>query len=647
MKKFLRAFLFATVTCSAALAVRAAPVPIKAFFDSPSMRSAQLSPDGKHVAAAVANPEGKVYLVTIDVESGDMKLAAAYADSDVLYFHWISDQRLVYTLTDLNRAVGELYFWPGLFAVNFDGSEPTRLIRQGDYDFHFGQISDLPVDAELAEQWGAQNSEFVYMQWGGKLISLNTLTGKSTFVDRPRNNDDWLVDRKGVPRFAIASHNNERLIYYREDDSKPWQVMSKQELFSVGDVFTPRFFGPQGELYVTAGKDGVEALYRYDLAKQERNEKPVISTPGYDFNGEMIADDKKILGFTYEIDARGTYWLDERMKAIQASVDALLPGTNNMISVARRGEQDFVLVTSSSDVQPEVFSLYNVKTGKLKILGRSRPGILADQMSHKTMVRYRARDGLEIPAYLTLPQGRPGKALPMVVLVHGGPWLRGVSWDWDAESQFLASRGYAVLEPEYRGSMGYGLQHFKAGWKQWGLKMQDDIADGARWAIAQGYADAKRICIAGASYGGYATLMGLINDPDLYKCGISWSGVTDIPMWNKGHWSGKSDISDVYKTYGFPVLMGDLEKDAAQFKATSPLQQARRVTQPLLLAHGEVDQRVPMIHGSLFYDAVRKTNPNVEWVWYEEEGHGWRLVKNRLDFWGRVERFLDKQIGAR
>ncbi|MYM29864.1 prolyl oligopeptidase family serine peptidase [Duganella sp. CY15W] len=643
MKKVLHALLLCA--CAALAPARSAPLPLSAFFDNPAMQSAKLSPDGRHVAFSMAKPMGRVYLVTIDVESGEMKLAAAYADSDVAYFQWISDQRLVYTLTDLNRAAGELFFWPGLFATNYDGSQPTKLIRQGRYDYNFNQLSNLPVESYLAGQWGAQNSEFVYVQVNGDLMHLNTLTGKAIKTDRPRNNDGWLVDRKGVPRIAFASKANQQSIYYREHDGQPWQQVARQDIYSVDNLFQPRFFGPAGDLYVTAGLNGADALFRYDLTKQERSEIPIISTPGYDFEGEMIADDQKILGFTYEVDAHGTYWVDERMQAVQKAVDATLPGTNNMIAVARRSQNDTVLVTSNSDVQPPVFSLYNTKTAQLKILGRSRPAILADQMSHKIMVRYKARDGLEIPAYLTTPKASDGKNLPMVVLVHGGPWMRGVSWDWDAESQFLASRGYAVLEPEYRGSTGYGLKHFMAGWKQWGLKMQDDIADGTRWAIAQGYANPKRICIAGASYGGYATLMGLINDPDLYQCGISWSGITDIPMWNKGHWSGQSDLDDVYKQYGFPVLMGDLEKDATQFKATSPLQQAARVTQPLLLAHGEVDQRVPMIHGSLFYDAVRKTNPNVEWVWYEEEGHGWRLVKNRLDFWRRVERFLEKNIG--
>jgi dipeptidyl aminopeptidase/acylaminoacyl peptidase len=267
-------------------------------------------------------------------------------------------------------------------------------------------------------------------------------------------------------------------------------------------------------------------------------------------------------------------------------------------------------------------------------------------MASKALVHYKSRDGMTIPAWLTLPQG-PGKNLPMVVLVHGGPWVRGGQWEWDADAQFLASRGYAVLEPEYRGSVGYGATLYRAGWKQWGLKMQDDIADGARWAIAQGHADAKRICIAGASYGGYATLMGLIKDADLYKCGVEWVGVSDINLMYTGTWSYDSDFTDDYKRYGMPVLIGDQEKDAEQLKATSPLLRARELKQPLLMAYGGADMRVPLPHGTRFYQAVKQVNPDVEWIEYTEEGHGWKLPKNRIDFWGRVEKFLDKHIGAR
>jgi dipeptidyl aminopeptidase/acylaminoacyl peptidase len=224
--------------------------------------------------------------------------------------------------------------------------------------------------------------------------------------------------------------------------------------------------------------------------------------------------------------------------------------------------------------------------------------------------------------------------------------VRGNHWGWDSDTQFLASRGYAVLEPDFRGSRGYGMAHFRAGWKQWGLAMQDDIADATRWAIAQGIADPKRICIAGASYGGYAALMGLVNDPDLYKCGINWVGVTDINLLFNGHWSFESDMTDDWKNHGMPLMIGDPVKDAAQFKATSPIEQAAKITQPLLLAYGAVDRRVPLYHGNKFRDAVQAHNKQVEWVVYQDEGHGWTRPENRFDFWTRVEKFLGRHIGS-
>ncbi len=220
-------------------------------------------------------------------------------------------------------------------------------------------------------------------------------------------------------------------------------------------------------------------------------------------------------------------------------------------------------------------------------------------MATRDFVHIKARDGHAFAVHVTRPAGKG--PWPAVVLVHGGPFMRGGSWHWDAESQFLASRGYIVVEPEFRDSTGFGDKLFRAGWKQWGL------------------ADGKRVCIAGASYGGYATLMGLIRDPDLYRCGVAWAAVTDIGLLYSPTWG---DLSEVWKQYGMPVLVGDPEKDAAQFDATSPLKQADRVTQPLLLAFGGTDRRVPMTHGTRFRDAVRKTNSQVEWIEYADEGHG-------------------------
>jgi len=300
-----------------------------------------------------------------------------------------------------------------------------------------------------------------------------------------------------------------------------------------------------------------------------------------------------------------------------------------------------VLVRAASDRQSAVYWLYDTRVDRLERVAAERPWIDPKAMAERSFVRIQARDGLEIPTYLTQPRGKG--PWPTVVLVHGGPWVRGGDWEWDAEAQFLASRGYLVIEPESRGSLGFGARHFRAGFRQWGLAMQDDVADATLWAVQRGLADRSRTCIAGASYGGYAALMGLVRHPELYRCAVNWVGVTDIDLMYTIAWS---DLSDDWKRHGMPVLVGDREKDAAQLAATSPLKQAERITQPLLMAYGSNDRRVPVDHGMRFRDAVSAHNKQVEWVVYPEEGHGFLLVKNKVDFWSRVEKFLARQIGA-
>ena len=404
----------------------------------------------------------------------------------------------------------------------------------------------------------------------------------------------------------------------------------------------PRYLDADGKLYVRAhGGGDKSALYIYDPATRSLSAKPVLASPEFDLDPGFVSTDRGLLGLRYTIDAEVTEWLDPGMKAVQAAVDRLLPSTANRISIPRRAETSYVLVESFSDVQPTMFKLYDTRTRKLVELGAIIPAIPPASLGTTDMVHYKARDGMPIPAYLTVPAGRAKKNLPMVVLVHGGPWLRGGSWSWNPEVQFLASRGYVVLQPEFRGSAGFGSRHFKAGWKQWGLAMQNDVADGARWAIASGLADPKRICIAGGSYGGYAALMGLINDPELFKCGIDWAGVTDIGLMYSVHWS---DIPDDYKRYGMPVLVGDRIADAAQLKAASPLDNAARIRQPLLMAYGGWDMRVPIVHGEKLRDAVRQHNDKVEWVVYPNEGHGWSKPENQVDFWTRVEAFLQRNL---
>ncbi|MEW6024704.1 MAG: alpha/beta fold hydrolase [Pseudomonadota bacterium] len=647
---------------AAATAPSGALPPIEAFFANPVLAGAKLSPSARYLAA-VSGAEGRRdALVVIDLKEKSAKLVAGYGNVDILDFEWVNDGRLVFNVTDRQVAPGGQYLAAGLYAVDKDGGQLRQLAaRRGDaQDTTSSRIGRriLPWHTYMMNERGAQDSEFIYAESydfddeSGELktvnlLKLNTLTGAVQTVQRPARVKGWMLDHKGEPRLATASENGVTTIWYRDPANSGWRVLSTFDTYKGGkDAFDPLGFGSDGTLYVTAhGGADTTSVYTVDPATGKRSAEPVVVTPGYDFDGSLISSGDKLLGIRVRTDAAGTVWLDPAMAAAQKQLDGALPGTINLMSFPSGNHAEWALVQSYSDVKPPFYTLYNVKTGALDPVGKAFPGIDPARMGRQDPVRYTARDGMEIPALLTLP-ANGAKHAPLVVLVHGGPYVHGNNWGWDPDAQFLASRGYAVLEPDFRGSTGYGDKHFRAGWKQWGLKMQDDIADGARWAIAQGIADPKRICIAGASYGGYATLMGLVNDPDLYKCGVSWVGVTDINLLYDGHWSFTSDMTAQWKQYGMPDMVGDQVKDAAQLKATSPIQQAARIKAPLLLAYGGVDRRVPMYHGRKFMDAIKPTNSQVEWVAYQDEGHGWRLPANRVDFWSRVEKFLDKNIGS-
>ncbi len=280
---------------------------------------------------------------------------------------------------------------------------------------------------------------------------------------------------------------------------------------------------------------------------------------------------------------------------------------------------------------------------KWQLISRVRTGVDPKLMAQVDLHRIRARDGLEIPVWVTAPPGRKaGAPGPAVVLVHGGPWVRDGFWRWASLDQFLASRGYVVIRPEFRGSTGYGRRHYGAGWKQWGQAMQDDVADAARWAVQQGWAD--RLCIAGASYGGYSTLMGLVRDGDLYRCGAAWVAVADPFLFLQGSWWTRDDISDEGRSHDLPTLVGDASKDEEMLKAASPVLQAARIRKPLLLAYGELDRHVPIEHGERLRKAMRAAGQEPLWIAYPDEGHSWLKLETRVDFARKLEAFLAEHL---
>jgi dipeptidyl aminopeptidase/acylaminoacyl peptidase len=377
------------------------------------------------------------------------------------------------------------------------------------------------------------------------------------------------------------------------------------------------------------------AVYRYDIERKTLGEE-LAAHSQVDLTGGLVFDRRKnrVVGIRYEGARPGTAWFDEDWARLQKTIDASLPDHMNTLSNAGKR----VLIYSYSDVDPGSYYLFDVEKRQLEFVAARRKGINPAAMPARNSVRFAARDGLEIPAYLTLPRGREPKNLPLVLYVHGGPFVRGAYWQWSPEAAYLASLGYAVLEPEFRGSAGWGTKLHRAGWKQWGRGMQDDLNDGVDWLVKEGTVDPKRVCIMGASYGGYAVLMGLARDSERWRCGIDYVGVTDINLMFDVTWSDYA-YSD-WIEYAAKEQIGDPVKDAAMLKAASPLENAANIKAPVLMAYGLQDRRVPIVHGEKMRDALSSGHKAVDWVVYQEEGHGFLLERNRFDFYGRVAAFL-------
>lgn len=646
-------FLLLSAACLLAPPAIAAELsPAQHFFDAPRFGSVVLSPDARFLALRVAAKEGREQLAILDTATNTAGAAAIFENSAIGQIRWISDDRLVFQMGETQLSSHPWGTGYGLYAVNRDGSKLSYVMARGRERWEGGARAMLSGFVRLHDQPGTQSSEFLYlerMQWGNwsgpyvDLLRFNTLTGNYTTFAHPGLTASWVLDQRGEPRLATAIDNNVLTVTYLDPASKTWRPFWTRR--STRDPhITPLGFGPDGVLYASSNGDGRDttAIYSVDLATGALGAKPLVSVNGYDLDDGLVFSDQGLLGVRYTAESRDTHWLDPTMQEIQRKIDAALPGTINLVTPARRPKAPVVLVTSLSDVKPASYRLYHTQSGALTHIGDTRPQIKPAQMGRRQMVHFPARDGLGIPAYLTLPPGG-GAKLPLVVLVNEKPLARTTTWDWSPEAQFLASRGYAVLQVQFRGVDGFGKHHLLAAHKQWGLAMQDDLADGAKWAVRAGHADPAKICIAGANYGGYAALMALIKEPDLFKCGISWQPVTDIASL---YVDDEHDMERANATidYAFKAFVGAPLAGADHHRAISPLAQAARLTQPLLLAPGAAQGFVQR-DNIRFRDVLKSTNQRVEWIPYDTMAAS-TMPQLQADFWSRAEKFLGRHIGT-
>lgn len=638
----------------------AAPPPVEDYFKPDAYADVRLAPSGKRLAATIPSSSGRRALAVIDIgDPSKSKVIASYSNADIVGVQWINDERLVYRVRDLQESRANQRDRSGLFAIDANGKDtPRTLITPWPEDETGSRIGSrsLTPDHALYAILRDGSDDVLVGRWiwteAGEpahvnLFRLNSRTGglRNLSAGAPDHVFAWTVDRQGEPRFVVTIFEGKEALYWKANPSAAWTKI--HEAPRAEGVIWPAYIETESRVYAvarTAPNRDIASLVQMNPASAAEGKlvaEPLLTAPGFDFRGSVVRKRSgPVLGVNYMTEARSTHWFDPTMKKIQQQVDTLLPASSNLLDCGDCENIENVLVTSSSDRSPLVYRIFRVSKGTIDPMVAARPWIKPQDMAMTDMVRISARDGLSLPVYVTRPNGQKAPG-PTVVLVHGGPYVRGMEWKWRGEVQFLASRGYVVIEPEFRGSMGYGDKLYRAGWKQWGLAMQDDLADAVLWAIKQGYTDKDRICIAGANYGGYATLMGLVRNPELFRCGAQWAGVTDINLMYSIHWS---DTPDEDRRYSMPVLIGDPEKDAAQLAATSPIKLAGKITQPLFMAYGGVDRRVPIGHGTQMRDAISKTNSKVEWKVYADEGHSWMRPENEFDFWKRVETFLDKNL---
>jgi dipeptidyl aminopeptidase/acylaminoacyl peptidase len=619
MTLMLGAAMWPAAAAPASDAAPSVPLSVKDAMKWASVEGLKISPDGKHVAGVIQLREAKgviVYdtatLVPRLLRSESPTLAGAWEVT------WFNDRLLAVQSSTRGADVVDLE------SVAFLNAGSRYLNR---------------IDNDKAG-----HARFLYQTSDKNTYRYDVVTKKSVAVDRPIPGGSvvaWIYDHQGEARVvttrdtAFFSDDTRVTHWYRESPDHPWEKLAN--FAYLDDVWEPVAFSRDDTALIVSSRQGRDtyAYFRYDLKLRQLGEM-MAGHPTQDIYAEFDApnmDAQYVItnGIKTEIK-----WFDAKGEAIQRGVDLALPDRINLL---QGNPQKQMLVFSHSDKDPGRWFVLDVATGTLRLVTSRKPEIDIDKMRPKQIVAYKARDGLTIPAYLTSPMA--AGAGPAVVFIHGGPQVRD-DWSWDPEVQMLASRGYTVFQPQFRGSGGFGKRYMEAGYGQWGAAMQDDITDGVQWLVERGYADPSRICIYGASYGGYAALWGLAKTSGLYRCGASFAGVSDLQyMLRDGSDVNSRATGRLYRNQMF----GTSAARKQVLDDVSPLKNAAQFRAPVLIAHGDWDRRVPITHSERMVDALKYRSKEVQWMVLREEGHGIFYEENQERFFQALFNLFDRTIG--
>ncbi|MEI6106203.1 MAG: S9 family peptidase [Opitutae bacterium] len=626
------------------LAPAAGPVPpelpLEVFFGGNTITRPALSPTGRYLAW-LQPANNRLNLVVLDRQLGKKTRLTDMKEENIVDFNWASPDRLFF----YQQYKGQESF--GTYAVNADGTQLVVLHQatqtEGDQveksdTRQYGVIDPLPDDPRHILIEVIRGSSGL-----GDPHLLDIYTGKSKkLMNNLGKTRSWMTDRRGIIRLAIANDEKDEFssVFYRAGEDAPWVEIER--FLTDGPAWVPLGFdGDNQTLWIKSnrGRD-TEAIYTYDPSTR-KNLREVLADPVYDAGGIIYSRHLgKVVGVSIDREGPEVQWLDESQRLLDKEIAAALPGTRNMI-VSRTDDSSLVIIRAWNDRDPGTYYLLDTKKLELKLLAKLSDRVDPAQMAEMKPVNFPARDGQQIHGYLTLPAGRDARNLPLIVNPHGGPYGIRDSWNFSPEIQFLANRGYAVLQVNYRGSGGYGRAFEEAGYRQWGLKMQDDLTDAVHWAVATGIADKARVAIYGASYGGYAALAGLTMTPELYACGINYVGVADIPRLNLLQNFSRYETpfkQYVARRWGHPLL------DLGQLKATSPVNLVEKIRAPLLMAYGRYDPRVTYDQYIVLEAELKKHGKKFKNIVIGNEGHGFNKYENRLGFYRELDAFLKQNL---
>jgi dipeptidyl aminopeptidase/acylaminoacyl peptidase len=597
-------------------------IPLRDFFRNPERSGFQVSPDGNSISFTQPY-QNRMNVFVQPRAGGEAVRVTSETERDVAGYFWKGSNRIVY----LKDFKGDENFH--LVAVDADGKNPVDLTP---FEKVRADIVDDLYDNDdaMLVSMNKRNPEVfdVYrLDLNSKELTL--------IAENPGNVTGWVTDHTGYIRLALVTDGVNSSILHRPDQNTPFKTVITTNF---KEQIQPLFFDFDNKLLFASSNIGRDkaAIVRVDPATA-KEESIIFQHPEVDVSGLAWSRKRKVYTEVQFLTwKRERKFFDAQMEALQRDLENLLPGYEVDLQSGNKNEDIFV-VAAWSDRTLGARYLYEVASKKLTKLAEIAPWLPEGDLVEMKPITYEARDGLTIHGYLTLPRGA-AKKLPLVVNPHGGPWARD-SWGYNAEVQFLANRGYAVLQINFRGSTGYGRAFWAASFKEWGKTMQDDVTDGVKYVIAQGIADPKRIAIYGGSYGGYCTLAGLAFTPELYACGVDYVGVSNLFTFLKTippYWKPMLDM--------FYEMVGNPETDKKLLAEASPVLHADNIRAPLLIAQGAQDPRVNVDESDQMVAALKKHGIPVEYLVKENEGHGFHNEENRFEFYEAMEQFLKKYL---